>query len=59
VPRECCQPVGETIIIGHNASGITTSAQIFPWIKGKRSGVTKGSNISAVVLCEMRLGAIF
>ena len=59
VPGECCHPLGQPIVIGHNAARIAVGAEVFTGVKRKRRGVSKGSNISPFVPGEMRLGAIF
>ena len=59
VTRECCHPIGQPIVIGHNASSIPVGAQVFSRIKGERRNVAKGSHKLSVVAGEMCLGAIF
>jgi hypothetical protein len=43
VSSECCHPISQPIVIGHNASSIPIGAQVFPRIKGERSNVAEGS----------------
>src|SRR6266481_1577056 len=37
-PRECCHPIGEPIVIGHNASSIPIGAQVLSRIKSVMTG---------------------
>src|SRR6266481_2846753 len=38
VPPECCHPIGEPIVIGHNASSIPIGAQVLSRIKSVATG---------------------
>src|SRR5436309_9108071 len=59
VSSECCHPIGQPIVIGHNASSIPIGAQVFSRIKGERRNVAEGSYKLSLIAGEMRLGAIF
>ena len=59
VPSECCHPIGQPIVIGHNAPRIPVGAQVFSRIKGERRNIAEGSYKLSFIAGEMRLGAIF
>src|SRR5439155_1947437 len=59
VTCKSCHPVGESIIIAYNASGIAIRAQVFAGVKGKGRRIAKGAYKLSLVLGEMCLGAIF
>src|SRR5262245_13139937 len=56
---ECCHPVGQAIIISHDASSIPVGAQVFAWIEGEGRNVSEGPHELSMVSGEMGLGAIF
>src|SRR5438552_12446956 len=58
VPGECRHPLGNPIVIGHNAAGVAVGAEVFTWVKRKRRSVSKGSNASPLVSGKMRLATI-
>src|SRR6266487_1788356 len=58
VAGECRHPLGESIVIRHNASGISIGTQIFAWVKRECSGISKGSNVLPLVAGQVGLGAI-
>ena len=39
VPGECGHPIGQLIVIGHDAARIAVGAEVFSWIKRKGRGV--------------------
>ena len=49
VPSEGCHPVGELIVVGHNASGIPVGAKVLAGIKGEGRNVAKGSDELSLV----------
>jgi hypothetical protein len=58
VPGEYRHPLGKSIVISHNASGVAVGAQVFTWAKRKRRSVSKRSNVSPPVSGKMRLATI-
>ena len=59
VTRECYHPIGQPIVISHDASSIPVGAQVLSRVKGERRDVAQGSYKLPVVAGEMRLGAVF
>ena len=59
VPRESYHPVGQTIVIGHDASSIPVGAQVLSGVKGERRDIAEGSYKLSLVAGEMRLGTVF
>ena len=58
VPGERRHPLGKSIFISHNASGVAVGAEVFTRVKRKRRSVSKGSNVSPLVSGKMRLATI-
>ena len=57
--RERRHPVGQSIVIGHDAAGIPVGAQVFAWIEREGRNVPEGSHQFSMVPGEMRLSTVF
>ncbi len=58
VSGKCGHPIGQSIVICHNAACITVGAQVFTRVKRKRRGVSKSSDVLSFVPGQMGLGAV-